>query len=159
MMNKRVALTVLAAGMVAALVLCAPAHAVVRTYSLTMNGPSEFPANASPGTGTGTMVYDDVAHTIAYSVNFSGLTGNTTAAHVHAPTAISGVGTPAQASAAMGANVATMVPSFAGFPLGVTSGSFNNTFDLTGGVLESRLYHCQRWIAGNGRNCVRNGTE
>jgi hypothetical protein len=114
--------------------LCTAANAAVFPYSLSFCGPCEFPANTSPGTGSGTITYDDVAHTLAMNVNFSGLTGNTTAAHIHAPTTISGTfptNTPAQNSAAMNANVATQLPSFVGFPLGVTSGSFSNTLDLT----------------------------
>jgi hypothetical protein len=122
---------VVAAVLVVAVVSCSVAHAAVFPYSLSFCGPCEFPANTSPGTGSGMITYDDVAHTLAMNVNFSGLTGTTSAAHIHAPTAISGTGTPAQNSAAMTAGVATTLPSFAGFPLGVTSGSFTNTIDLT----------------------------
>lgn len=53
---------------------------------------------------------------------FSGLTGNTTASHIHAATASPGAGT---------AGVATQTPTFSGFPLGVTSGTYFNTLDLT----------------------------
>jgi len=97
------------------------AQASLFQYSVTLDGPSEFPANASPGTGLGTVNYDDVAHTLQLQVSFSGLTGNTTASHIHAPTASPFTGT---------AGVASTTPSFAGFPLGVTSGSFSNTLDL-----------------------------
>lgn len=107
------------------------AHAAVHSYSVLLTGPSEFPVNASPGTGSGSVVYDDLAHTLGLNVTFSGLTGTTTASHIHAPTTISGLGSEAQASAAMNAGIATTTPSFAGFPLGVTSGSFGNTLDLT----------------------------
>jgi hypothetical protein len=55
-------------------------------------------------------------------VTFSGLLGTTTASHIHTPTPAPGTGT---------AGVATTTPTFAGFPLGVTSGSFDNTLDLT----------------------------
>jgi hypothetical protein len=37
-----------------------------------MDGPSE--PTASLGTGYGTVIYDDVAHTLSLSVNFQGLT-------------------------------------------------------------------------------------
>jgi hypothetical protein len=117
--------------LIGALAIACPAHAVVLTYSLDLNGPSEFPANASPGTGTGTVIYDTVAHTLDIQVTFSGLTGTTTASHFHAPTAISGLGGPAQASAAMNAGVASTLPSHVGFPLGVTSGAFADVIDLT----------------------------
>ena len=55
-------------------------------------------------------------------MTFSGLLGTTTASHIHTPTPVPGIGT---------AGVATTTPSFAGFPLGVTSGSYTNTLDLT----------------------------
>jgi hypothetical protein len=87
-----------------------------------MDGPSESPTNGSPGTGYGTALYDDVAHTLALNVSFSGLTGTTTASHIHAATP-----NPFRQTA----GVATTTPSFTGFPLGVTSGSFSNTLDLT----------------------------
>jgi hypothetical protein len=125
---------VVAAVLILAVVSCSVAHAAVFPYSVSLCGPCESPANTSPGTGSGTVTYDDVAHTLAMNVNFSGLTGTTSAAHIHAPTPISGTfptNTPAQNSAAMTASVATQVPSFVGFPLGVTSGSFSNTLDLT----------------------------
>jgi len=115
----------------ALLVSCSVAHAAVFNYSVFLSGPSEFPVNASAGTGTGSVIYDDVAHTLGLQISFSGLTGTTTASHLHAPTVISGVGTEAQASAAMNAGVATTTPSLVGFPLGVTSGTFSNTLDLT----------------------------
>ena len=125
-----------AALLAVALAWCSAARAAQFPFTIFLSGPSEFPTNTSPGTGSGTLLYDDVAHTLAMNISFSGLIGNTTAAHIHAPTAIPGTtpgigGTEAQASAAMGASVATTLPSFVGFPLGVKSGTFNNTLDLT----------------------------
>lgn len=98
------------------------AQAAVFQYSVTLNGPSESPANASPGFGTGFVNYDDVLHTLQLQVTFSGLTGTTTASHIHGATASPFAGT---------AGVATTTPTFAGFPLGVSSGSYANTLDLT----------------------------
>ena len=98
------------------------AHATVHPYSAALSGPAESPPNASPATGNTTVNYDDVAHTLAIHVDFSGLTGVTTASHIHAPTAVAGVST---------AGVATTTPYFAGFPIGVTSGTFDITLDLT----------------------------
>ena len=104
--------------------LFAPAtsQAALILYNVILNGPSESPANASPGTGTATVNFDTVLHTMAISLSFSGLTGTTTASHIHAATALPLSGT---------AGVATTTPSFAGFPLGVTSGTYNNTLDMT----------------------------
>jgi hypothetical protein len=55
-------------------------------------------------------------------VTFSGLLGTTTASHIHCCTTIAGTGI---------AGVATVVPTFTGFPLGVTSGSYDHIFDMT----------------------------
>src|SRR6478736_666188 len=99
-----------------------PAQAALLSYQAFLDGPSESPANASPGTGFGTAVYDSVAHTLNLNVTFSGLTGTTTASHIHAATALPFTST---------AGVATTTPTFAGFPLGVTSGSYSMLLDLT----------------------------
>lgn len=98
------------------------ANAAVIVYVTSMDGPSEFPVNASPGTGTAQVDYDNVAHTMRVRATFSGLNGTTQAAHIHSP--IPAVGDPL-------AGVATQTPSFSGFPIGVTSGSMDTTFDLT----------------------------
>jgi hypothetical protein len=95
------------------------AHAVPIVYTAILSGPSEDPPNASPGTGFAEVDFDIVAHTLRVQVTFSGLTGTTTAAHIHAPTPTPGTGI---------AGVATQLPSFSGFPLGVTSGSYDQTF-------------------------------
>jgi len=102
--------------------LGAKAQASLFDYQATLSGPNESPPNASPGTGFADVVYDDVAHTLSVNVTFSGLTGTTTASHIHAATTLPGTGT---------AGVATTTPTFAGFPLGVTSGTYNNVLDLT----------------------------
>jgi CHRD domain/PEP-CTERM motif len=97
-------------------------HAIPITYTATLSGPAESPPNGSPGTGSATVIFDDVTDAMTVDVVFSGLEGTTTAALIHAATAVAGTGTAA---------VATMVPAFSGFPLGVTSGSYNNTFDMS----------------------------
>lgn len=98
------------------------AHAAVITYSAILDGPSEFPPNASPGTGFATVDVDAMAHTMHVHAEFSGLIGTTTASHIHAATAIPFTGT---------AGVATTTPTFAGFPLGVTSGVYDIMLDMT----------------------------
>src|SRR5207253_692886 len=91
-------------------------------YEANLDGPSESPPNASPATGFGDFFYNDAAHTLAINMSWSGLLGTTTASHIHAATASPGTGT---------AGVATTTPYFTGFPIGVTSGSFNTVLDLT----------------------------
>ena len=80
-----------------------------------LSGPAEFPPNASPGTGLAIVRYDPVLHTLRVEANFFGLTGTTTASHIHCCTAVPFAGT---------AGVATTTPTFAGFPLGVTAGAY-----------------------------------
>jgi CHRD domain len=111
---------VLLALVIAALSL--PSLGLATIYYANLDGASESPANASPGTGFTTVIIDTVAHTLHVQVTFSDLTAGTTASHIHAATAVPGAGT---------AGVATTTPTFTGFPLGVTSGTYDHTFDLT----------------------------
>ena len=108
----------------AALILAAalPASATVLHYNCLLSGPAESPPNASPGTGGAEVTIDNVANTMRVQCTFSGLLGTTNACHIHAPTAVAFTGT---------AGVATLTPAFTGFPLGVTSGTLDHTFDLT----------------------------
>lgn len=94
------------------------AQAAVYQYSAVL-APE---ASGATGTGFATADYDDVARTLRLEASFSGLSGNTTASHIHGPTAVAGTGN---------AGVATTTPTFAGFPLGVKNGSYLTTLDLT----------------------------
>ncbi len=98
------------------------AHATIIQYTASLSGPNEAPPNASPGTGLATITIDDVLNTMRVEATFSGLLGTTTAAHIHCCTASALSGT---------AGVVTTTPTFAGFPLGVTSGSYDHTLDMT----------------------------
>lgn len=98
------------------------AHAAPVAYAANLDGLSESPPNASSGLGTAQVDIDAVAHTMHVHVVFSGLSGTTTASHIHAATAVAGVST---------AGVATTTPTFAGFPTGVTSGTYDVTLDMT----------------------------
>jgi hypothetical protein len=108
----------------AALMLAAtlPASAAVLHYRGSLNGANEAPPNASTGLGNAEITIDNGANTMRVQASFALLLGTTTACHIHAPTAVALTGT---------AGVATMTPAFTGFPLGVTSGSMDHTFDLT----------------------------
>ncbi len=99
---------------------CLSANATVFTANLS--GAVEAPPNASPGTGTVTVDFDIAAHTLTIDVTFSGLLANTTAAHIHCCTALPETGT---------AGVATELPTFTGFPLGVASGTYSHIFDTS----------------------------
>lgn len=117
--NSVLLLTVLAAVLV-------PLNAAPITFYGNLSGPNEEPPNASPATGFTLVTIDRVAHTLEVFASFSGLLGLSTAAHIHV------INGPADANLADTIGpVATQTPSFAGFPLGVTSGSFFNIYDTT----------------------------
>jgi hypothetical protein len=122
--RRRLLASVLTLGLLGGLLVLttAPAQAATITYVATLSGAAESPPNASAGIGNAIVDIDTSAHTMRVRVTFSGLTGTTTASHIHAATAVPGVGT---------AGVATTTPTFTGFPGGVTAGTYDNTFDLT----------------------------
>ena len=104
--------------MIAILATAQNSPATTFHYIANLDGPSESPPNASPGTGFAKVDYNDVYHTLnVYDFIFSDLLGTVTALHIHAPTAVAGIGT---------AGVSTITPTFTGFPLGVTSGSYSH---------------------------------
>ena len=120
----------------AALMLAANAIATPIEYVANLSGAKESPPNASPGTGSVTAIFDFVAHTLDLHVTFSDLTSPTTAAHIHAPTAFAFTGT---------AGVATQVPYFINFPIGVTSGTYDQMFN----TLDPSFYN-PTFITNNG---------
>jgi CHRD domain len=106
------------------------AHAAPMTFFANLSGANETPPNASPGTGLATIVLDPVAQTLQVNATFSGLTTNSTAAHIHCCQITPGN--------PMAVGVATAQPSFpavdgfSAFPLGGTSGTFTSgVYDLT----------------------------
>lgn len=50
-----------------------------------LSGAQQVPPVESPGTGTADLTYDDATKTLTWTVEYSGLTGPATAAHIHAP--------------------------------------------------------------------------
>jgi hypothetical protein len=114
----------------AGVILPAPAaHADPMTFIANLSGANEnLPVN-SPGTGLATIVLDPTAQTLTVSATFSGLTSTDTAAPIHCCQTVPGTN--------MNVGVATAVPAFPGFPLGVTSGTYSSVaflggpFDLT----------------------------
>ena len=109
--------------LIAAAMLPATAvHATPITFAADLTGAAEIPPTPSTGTGHTTVVIDPALHTLHVDITFSGLTGTTTASHIHCCVA-----------AALPGNfiVATTTPTFPDFPLGVTSGTYDHTLDLT----------------------------
>ena len=103
---------------IAACLSVAGAAQAATVYTTTLAGSNENPPNASPGSGQSTLTINGDQMTL--EVSFAGLLTGTTAAHIHCcspPTSNAGV--------------ATIVPTFPGFPSGVTSGSYLQSFDLS----------------------------
>jgi hypothetical protein len=125
--------------LLAAAVMQAPvAQAALLTFATSLSGAIEAPPNASPGTGTGFVTIDDVANTMRVQTEFSGLVSPTRVAHIHCCTDI-----PFDVTDT--AIVATTEPTFPGFPTGVTSGTYDEVFNL----LAASTYHPD-FIAASG---------
>jgi hypothetical protein len=94
------------------------ARAAVIGFSATL-GPEVLGAT---GTGSALVTFDTAAHTLVVYASFSGLSGETTVAHIHC--CVDSPGT---------ASVATYPGTFPGFPVGVTSGTYTSPapIDLT----------------------------
>ncbi len=108
----------------AALILPVSAsYADTFTLSADLTGALEIPAVPSMGTGHATVILNTTLNTMEVQISFSGLTSGTTASHIHCclPGPFQNANEP----------VGTTTPTFPGFPLGVTSGTYDQTFDLT----------------------------
>ena len=94
----------------------AQAQTLIRAVA---SGPAESPPNGSPGSSVAAFEID--GNLLRAEVPFRDLLAGTSMAHIHcclvppAPTV----------------SVATELPSFTGFPLDVTSGTYDHTFDTT----------------------------
>jgi hypothetical protein len=91
-----------------------------QTWTSEMTGPNESPSNASPGTGHAEFTLS--GNNLSVFITFQNLLAGTTASHIHCCTATPFTGV---------AGIATVVPTFTDFPLGVTSGTYSRVFDLT----------------------------
>jgi hypothetical protein len=120
--------SILSLAAAAAVATAGAASAHESVYAAPLLGSSEVPAAATTGSGTGRVTINFDLLTMRVEASFSGLVSTTagglpssvTAAHIHCRTAPgSNVG------------VASQTPSFTGFPLGGTSGSYDHTVDMS----------------------------
>ena len=107
----------------AALVIGLPARGSLLNFHVNLSGANEVPPTGSPATGFANLTLDTVTDDLTGHIEFSGLLANTTAAHIHCCLA-----TPFLTATNVG--VATVVPAFPNFPLGVTSGVDDFVLDL-----------------------------
>lgn len=102
--------------------------AVLLTATLSSAEILDFYTNFGPeedgatGSGSGTFSFDTVAQTLAIEVNWSGLSGLTTVAHIHCCVTLAGTGS---------AGVAVTAPTLPGFPTDVSEGIYSTILDLT----------------------------
>jgi hypothetical protein len=61
------------------------ANAETLKFSATLDGASEVPANTTTGKGQAMATLDTATKAFNYTVTYSGLTGDATAAHFHGP--------------------------------------------------------------------------
>ena len=84
----------------------------IYSFSVTYSGTNEVPPNTSTATGTVVGTFNTAINRVFYTVTFSGLSGNATGAHFHAP-------------APPGSNAPVIVP-FNNFPA-ATSGTYSGS--------------------------------
>jgi hypothetical protein len=128
--------------------LSAAAGAHVERFWAPMNGPSEAPPNNSPGTGWVYVIVDLDLATMHVQATFTGLTGDTNAAHIHGLTANPFAGT---------AGVMSTTPSYPGFPNAVTSGEYDRVFDMTLATTYNPAFVTAQGGIANAMNAFLNG--
>lgn len=111
--------TILSLLLSVSLLAASTVQAAIIQFTVDLSGDNENPAVSTPGNGTAQIDIDTITRMLTIDVVFADLLGITTAAHIHCC-----------AAPPTNAMVATQVPSFMGFPLGVSSGTFSNSFDM-----------------------------
>ena len=98
------------------------AQAHTHLYEATLTWSEESIPNTTLAIGTSTVTLDLDLITLRLEIQFSGLSGQTTEAFLHGVTLFANTGFAGPMSPALSAS---------GFPLGVGTGSYDHTFDLT----------------------------
>ncbi len=99
-----------------------PAYAETFTCETPIDGSQEVPPVTTQGIGTADVTFDSTSNELSWNIEFSGLTGNATAAHFHGPAAagnntgvqvnigeISGLTSPMNGTATLTAEQATQL--------------------------------------------------
>jgi hypothetical protein len=105
--------------LLAALPAMAP-PAAAQEFAAILDGARVAPPNRSPGRGEA-VVTVAAAGTLRVRIDFAGLAGETTAAHIHCCTAQAGRGI---------IGIAVTPVTLSGFPVGIRSGTYEQPFDL-----------------------------
>jgi len=67
-----------------------PGSSSIHAFEVLLDAAQQVPTNASPGTGAGTVTFDEVSNELSWNVAWTNLTGPATGMHFHGP---AGVGT------------------------------------------------------------------
>ncbi len=70
---------------IAAILVSAPVFAETLSFKADLKGTTEVPPADSPATGSAVVVVDTATKKLSWTVSYSGLTGEATAAHFHGP--------------------------------------------------------------------------
>ena len=100
--------------------VCLPASATTFAFMATLSNVGE-PVPTSTGSGTASVIFDNVALTVSVNESFANLVNNASAAHIHCCTALPLTGS---SGVALG---------FTGFPAAQT-GTYSNTFTLAAAI-------------------------
>jgi hypothetical protein len=71
-----------------AILAVAPVSAEMLAFKADLKGASEVPPTDSPATGTAQVDVDTATKEVKWTVQYSGLTGDATAAHIHGPAVV-----------------------------------------------------------------------
>lgn len=102
----------------ATLSLCGSAVMAAPTVFHTTLGPE---VTGATGSGTARLVFESSNNLLTFDVDWTGLSGLTTVAHIHCCVGTPGLGT---------VGVAVTPVTLPGFPAGVSGGSYDVTLDL-----------------------------
>jgi len=72
-------------GVLVAFLLCGVARAAQITFKADLSGTNQVPPVATAGKGMATATLDTTTKTLTWIVDYSGLSGPATAAHIHGP--------------------------------------------------------------------------
>jgi len=155
-MNTRISTIGLGVFALTALVMTAPtAFAETVNLKASLKAADSVPPNTSNGSGSLQATYDTANKQLTYTVTYSGLTGNATAAHFHGPAdpgKTAGVVVPVQGSVASptswpGNGTSTSIPrrtNPARFAARLRSDGTARSPDERGGIRDAAAHQCSK---------------
>ena len=102
------------------------APAALINMSASLSGDQEVPPTGSAGSGSASILFDDVSNQLNWNITFSGLTGAATGAHFHGPA-------PAGSNASVQVNIGS-ISGLSSPMIGATAISEAQEADLLAGL-------------------------